>query len=135
MLGVRVVLTSSLCDREPCAGSARCEHATLALRVSAFGSEQLPGPDRAFDVIEQAIAQNRPLRPDSHDGFGMARGQSALQLFVSNCGEPIWKHRRFPALAARLGLAQYWVESNKWPDCAAEVDYDFKSLCVAAVAA
>jgi hypothetical protein len=35
----------------------------------------------------------------------------------------------------RLGLAQYWVESNKWPDCAAEVDYDFKTLCVAAVAA
>ncbi len=90
--------------------------------------------DHAFDVIEQAMAEGRPLRPDAHDVFGMARAQSALQLFVSNCGEPIWKHRRFPALAARLGLAQYWVESNKWPDCAAEVDYDFKALCEAAVA-
>ncbi len=91
--------------------------------------------ERAFDVIEQALDQGRGLRPDAHDVFGMARGQSALQLFVANCGTPIWKHRRFPALAARLGLAQYWVESNKWPDCASEVDYDFKALCAAAVAA
>jgi hypothetical protein len=91
--------------------------------------------DHAFDVLEKALAQGRHIRPDAHDVFGMARGQSALQLFVSNCGVPIWKHRRFPALAARLGLAQYWVETNKWPDCVAEVDYDFKALCVAAVAA
>jgi adenylate cyclase len=91
--------------------------------------------DRAFDLIEQALAEGRSLRPDAHDVFGMARAQSALQLFVSNCGTPIWKHRRFPVLAARLGIAQYWLESNKWPDCAAEVDYDFKSLCAIAVAA
>lgn len=90
--------------------------------------------DHAFDVIDQALDQGRPLRPDVHDVFGMARGQSALQLFVANCGAPIWKHQRFPALAARLGLAQYWLETNKWPDCAAEVDYDFKALCAAAVA-
>lgn len=89
--------------------------------------------DHAFDVIERALREGRPLRPDAHDVFGMARSQSALQLFVSNCGTPIWKHRRFPALAARLGLARYWVESNKWPDCAAEVDYDFKALCAEAV--
>jgi adenylate cyclase len=90
--------------------------------------------ERAIQVIEQAIVEGRALRPDAHDEFGMARGQSALQLFVANCGEPIWKHSRFPALAAKLGLAQYWVETKKWPDCAAEVDYDFKALCAAAVA-
>ena len=90
--------------------------------------------DHAFDVIEQALDNGRSLRPDAHDAFGMARAQSALQLFVANCGEPIWKHRRFAQLAARLELAQYWLESGKWPDCAAEVDYDFKAACAEAVA-
>jgi adenylate cyclase len=120
------------CDAMLSSLSAHTEALSLSSCLVAAGAGCA---DRAFDAIEQAIAQGRSLRPDSHDGFGMARGQSALQLFVSNCGEPIWKHRRFPGLAARLGLAQYWVESNKWPDCAVEVDYDFKTLCVAAVAA
>jgi adenylate cyclase len=88
---------------------------------------------RAIDVIEQALVEGRPLRPDAHDAFGMARAQSALQLFVANCGEPIWKHDRFPSLAARLGLAQYWTTTGKWPDCAAEVDYDFKAACAEAL--
>lgn len=89
---------------------------------------------RAFDVIELALNNGRGLKPDNHDGFGMARAQSPLQLFVSTGGTPIWAHDRFPALAARLGLAQYWIESGRWPDCASSVDYDFKALCSAAVA-
>ncbi|MGQ0531881.1 MAG: adenylate/guanylate cyclase domain-containing protein, partial [Caulobacteraceae bacterium] len=91
--------------------------------------------DRAFDVIEAALDQGRPLRADNHKAFGMARSQSPLQLFVGGGGEPIWRHRRFPSLSARLGLAQYWVETKKWPDCAAEVDYDFKAACAEAVRA
>lgn len=91
--------------------------------------------ERAFDVMEAALASGRPLRPDNHEAFGMARSQSPLQLFVSAGGEPIWTHRRFPALCARLGLAQYWLETGKWPDCASAVEYDFKAACAAAVAA
>lgn len=89
--------------------------------------------DEAFDVILGALAAGRELRPDNHVAFGMARAQSALQLFVSNGGPPLWKHPRFPELAAKLGLAQYWIETKKWPDCVGEVDYDFKALCHAAV--
>jgi adenylate cyclase len=88
--------------------------------------------DRAFDILENAIDAGRPLRPDNHDGFGMARAQSALQLFVYNGGLPIWGFDRFPRVAARLGLAQYWITSNKWPDCAAQVSYDFKGACAEA---
>ncbi len=90
--------------------------------------------DRALDVLIDALDAGRAVRPDPHVGFGMARSQSPLQLFVSNGGVPIWKHARFPTLCARLGLAQYWLESKKWPDCAAQVDYDFKAACAAAVA-
>jgi adenylate cyclase len=91
--------------------------------------------DSAFDLIERALDDGRGLRPDNHDGFGMARAQSPLQLFVATGAAPFWRHRRFPRLAARLGLAQYWIESRKWPDCASETEYDFKAACRDAVAA
>ena len=89
--------------------------------------------DQAFDLINAALDAGRELKPDNHIGFGMARSQSPLQLFVSTGGTPIWRFDRFPALAARLGLAQYWIESKQWPDCAAFVDYDFKALCAEAL--
>lgn len=37
--------------------------------------------------------------------------------------------RRFPRLCARLGLVEFWMATGKWPDCAAEVPYDFKIEC------
>lgn len=89
--------------------------------------------ERAFDVIDEALDRGRGLKPDNHVAFGMARSQSPLQLFVSTGGEPLWRHKRFPALCARLGLAQYWIETKKWPDCAAMVEYDFKAACAEAV--
>lgn len=90
--------------------------------------------ERAFDLIENAFDTGRGLKPDNHDSFGMARAQAPLQLFVATGGKPVWAFDRFPRLAAKLGLAQYWVESGKWPDCAAYVDYDFKAACKAALA-
>jgi hypothetical protein len=90
--------------------------------------------DQGFDLINRALDNGRPLRADPFEAFGMARGQTALQLFVGAGDNGIWKDRRFPALCARLGLAQYWLESKKWPDCATEVDYDFKAECLKAVA-
>ena len=35
---------------------------------------------------------------------------------------------RFLRLCAKLGLCDYWVSSGEWPDCAEEVDYDFRTL-------
>ena len=34
---------------------------------------------------------------------------------------------RFPRLCARLGLCDYWVKSDQWPDCADRVPYDFRA--------
>src|SRR5690606_5502864 len=69
--------------------------------------------DRAFDVIDAALDEGRQLKPDNHEAFGMARSQAPLQLFVRASGEPLWRHPRFPALCARLGLAQYWLDTKK----------------------
>ncbi|MBL8548099.1 MAG: hypothetical protein JNL81_16685 [Hyphomonadaceae bacterium] len=89
--------------------------------------------ERAFDVMDAALDKARDLKADNHDSFGMARAQSPLQLFVSAGGRPAWHHPRFAKLCARLGLAQYWLETRKWPDCAEETPYDFKAACAAAV--
>jgi TolB-like protein len=39
---------------------------------------------------------------------------------------------RFVRLCARLGLVEFWLATQKWPDCADEVPYDFKAACEAA---
>jgi len=36
---------------------------------------------------------------------------------------------RFVRLCARLGLVEFWMKTDKWPDCADEVPYDFKAEC------
>ncbi|MBU6165581.1 MAG: hypothetical protein KGQ52_05565, partial [Alphaproteobacteria bacterium] len=36
---------------------------------------------------------------------------------------------RFVKLCARLGLVEYWLATQKWPDCADTVPYDFRAEC------
>ena len=36
---------------------------------------------------------------------------------------------RFVRLCARLGLVEFWLTTQKWPDCVDEVPYDFKAAC------
>ena len=36
---------------------------------------------------------------------------------------------RFVKLCARLGLTEYWLTTQNWPDCAETVPYDFKAEC------
>ncbi|HXQ09575.1 MAG TPA: TIR domain-containing protein [Caulobacteraceae bacterium] len=36
---------------------------------------------------------------------------------------------RFVTLCARLGLVEYWTATQKWPDCADQVPYDFRAEC------
>jgi hypothetical protein len=34
---------------------------------------------------------------------------------------------RFVSLCAKLGLCDHWVETDRWPDCASFVPYDFRA--------
>ena len=36
---------------------------------------------------------------------------------------------RFVKLCARLGLVEYWLATQNWPDCAETVPYDFRAEC------
>jgi hypothetical protein len=55
-------------------------------------------------------------------------GYRTSLLFQANMPE-LRNDQRFPRLCARLGLAGFWVETGKWPDCADEVPYDFTAEC------
>lgn len=39
---------------------------------------------------------------------------------------------RCARLCARLGLVEFWMTTDQWPDCAGEVPYDFKAECAKA---
>jgi len=55
-------------------------------------------------------------------------GYRTSLLFQSGMPE-LRNDPRFVPLCARLGLVEFWTETGKWPDCAAEVPYDFKAEC------
>jgi len=57
-------------------------------------------------------------------------GYRTALLFEANMPE-LRNDRRFPALCARLGLVDVWLDTGKWSDCADEVPYDFRAGCEA----
>jgi adenylate cyclase len=38
---------------------------------------------------------------------------------------------RFVGFCAKIGLCDYWVKTGRWPDCVAQVPYDFKAAACA----
>ena len=55
-------------------------------------------------------------------------GYRTALLFQANMPE-LRNDLRFPRLCARLGLVEFWRATGKWPDCAAELPYDFEREC------
>ena len=55
-------------------------------------------------------------------------GYRTAILFQKNMPE-LRNDPRFPRLCARLGLVEFWLASDRWPDCAAETPYDFQLEC------
>jgi hypothetical protein len=55
-------------------------------------------------------------------------GYRSSMLFQARMPE-IRNDPRFVNLCARLGLVDFWVTSDLWPDCTDDLPYDFKSAC------
>jgi hypothetical protein len=52
-------------------------------------------------------------------------------FFSLSYNKPMMRDPRFPRLCAKFGLCDYWVKTDRWPDCAEEgvLPYDFKAEC------
>ena len=82
--------------------------------------------DAAFDYAERASFEHL-FEP----GAPLRKGVWAPAVIFISANHAMISDRRFTRLCARLGLAQYWVASNRWPDCADDpaLGYDFRAEC------
>lgn len=82
--------------------------------------------DEAFDHAERASFAHM-FEPD---GMPPA-GPWAPGIIFLPSNRAMIADRRFVGLCARLGLVDYWVSSDRWPDCAEDggLAYDFKAEC------
>ena len=95
-----------------------------------FGQLQLAAHVGALDEAHTIAAQAR-FGPagDDHDQMGFPAywtGGLFSSIFPEFRRDP-----RFAKLCARLGLVDYWLTTQHWPDCVDEVapHYDFKAEC------
>lgn len=76
---------------------------------------------RAADIVRLGPAGG------TEDIMGPDGYRTAI-LFQSNMPE-LRNDPRFPRLCARLGLVDFWLTTERWPDCATETPYGFKAEC------
>jgi tetratricopeptide (TPR) repeat protein len=85
-------------------------------------------------LVDEAyrLAETARLGPaGAEDDIMGPDGYRTSLLFQAGMPE-LRNDTRFPRLCARLGLVEYWLATEKWPDCADEVPYDFRGQCAEA---
>jgi len=87
--------------------------------------------DETFELLTRASFDHLFIR-DGHNSDG--RFLTGIIFGCANKG--LRRDPRFVDLCAKLGLCDYWVSSDEWPDCVEEAVpfYDFKSRAAALVA-
>jgi len=78
--------------------------------------------DEAFEMAEKASFDHMFDPQGQHPGGGYA-----VAIIFSRHNGRRTRDPRFVKLCAKLGMCDYWVKADKWPDCAADAPYDFKS--------
>ena len=92
--------------------------------TAAVAVAELGFTEEAFDTLDHIT-----LGPAGTDADILGVNAYRTHLLFQSPFASIRQSPRFARLCARLGLAQYWLETGRWPDCAREVPYDFKSEC------
>ena len=80
--------------------------------------------DEAFDILDGA-----KLGPSGGPGDVMGFNAYRSHWVFSAAYPELRADPRFVKMCARLGLVEYWLETQAWPDCADEVTYDFRAEC------
>ena len=107
--------------------------ASGTLFVSWLGSLASKGAvNEVYDLIEQASFAKLFL-----PGGRMLPGEVSVNPIFYPGATALREDPRFVRFCARLGLCDYWVATNRWPDCADDLMpiYDFRALARAEVAA
>ena len=100
------------------------ETGTMSLNIALLCRDGYA--DEAFDLVERASFAHL-FEPD---GRFEKWDQGTISLFLSS-GRTMRSDPTFDRLCGKLGLAHYWLQTGKWPDCAEETagSYDFKAEC------
>ena len=87
---------------------------------------QLGFRDDVFDLIDQAWFAF--MFDEKRRWPGGLADMSALFYFPNH---EMLHDARFPSFCAKLGLCDYWLQTDRWPDCAEDgvLSYDFKAEC------
>ena len=118
--------------RDPAPGQRRRFVERLSRQVAETGgmdlallafAHRIGVADEAFALIAEATFPNKW----AEDGPAAAESQFPPGIIFDRtlCG-PLMEDPRFVVLCAKLGLCDYWVRTERWPDCAAIAPYDFE---------
>ena len=78
--------------------------------------------DEAFDLVDRASFSHM------FDANGpMASRVAPSVLFDPGPHGGLFQDPRFLRLAKKIGLIDYWLTTDQWPDCAETVNYDFRA--------
>ena len=80
--------------------------------------------EEAYRTAETAYLGPRGTVDDSMGPDGYRTGLLFHAIMPELRNDP-----RFVPLCARLGLVEFWLATDKWPDCVDDVPYDFKAEC------
>jgi TolB-like protein/class 3 adenylate cyclase/tetratricopeptide (TPR) repeat protein len=119
--------------RDPTVQNIEAWRATLEAQVDETGRVDVSRLvySAHLGLIEEAYwaAETARLGPagTSDDIMGPDGYRTSL-LFQAGMPE-LRNDPRFARLCARLGLVEFWMATDKWPDCVDEVPYDFRGEC------
>jgi len=80
--------------------------------------------DETFDMID-----NAKFGPSGGPRDLMGLNAYRTHLLFTVAYPELRNDPRFVKLCARLGLVEYWLATQNWPDCADVVPYDFRAEC------
>lgn len=95
----------------------------LAVALSVLG---FTGP--ALEIFGEALNDPDAWRVGALETTRPHIGYETALLFINET-RMLRNDPGFAKLCVRLGLARYWRETGRWPDCAGETGYDFRAAC------
>jgi hypothetical protein len=93
-------------------------------QMSLMWMAELGFAGEAFDILDGA-----KLGPAGGKGDTLGPNAYRSHMIFPVAYPALRANTRFVKLCARLGLVEYWLETQQWPDCADVTPYDFRREC------